>query len=143
MTYILGRFNAQADAPQLTVLKPHREKRAIVEGQQAHFRSFQRRGAISELYATAKFTPIRRRKHREQLMDDTVLPPVTLNELTQLTRRAATVIEGCEGNVFAPNAEKRLEIRFNVRTAAKWSGERKRRSGMKPDGFDFARAGQG
>ena len=29
------------------------------------------------------------RKHREQLMDDTVLPPVTLNDLTQLTRRAA------------------------------------------------------
>ena len=26
-------------------------------------------------------------------MDDTVLPPVTLNELTQLTRRAATVLQ--------------------------------------------------
>jgi chromosome partitioning protein len=51
-------------------------------------------------------------------MDDTVLPPVTLNELTQLTRRAATVIERLRERVFAPNAEKRLEIRFNVRTAA-------------------------
>lgn len=55
-------------------------------------------------------------------MDDTVLPPVTLNELTQLTRRAATVIERLRERVFAPNAEKRLEIRFNVRTAADMVG---------------------
>ncbi|SEO34008.1 chromosome partitioning protein [Gemmobacter aquatilis] len=55
-------------------------------------------------------------------MDDTVLPPVTLNELTQLTRRAATVIERLRERVFAPNAEKRLEIRFNVRTAAEMVG---------------------
>jgi chromosome partitioning protein len=65
---------------------------------------------------------IRQRKHREQLMDDTVLPPVTLNELTQLTRRAATVIERLRERVFAPNAEKRLDIRFNVRTAAEMVG---------------------
>lgn len=55
-------------------------------------------------------------------MDDTVLPPVTLNELTQLTRRAATVIERLRERVFAPNTEKRLEIRFNVRTAAEMVG---------------------
>lgn len=55
-------------------------------------------------------------------MDDTVLPPVTLNELTLLTRRAATVIERLRERVFAPNAEKRLEIRFNVRTAAEMVG---------------------
>lgn len=55
-------------------------------------------------------------------MDDTVLPPVTLNELTQLTRRAATVIERLRERVFAPNAEKRLDIRFNVRTAAEMVG---------------------
>lgn len=55
-------------------------------------------------------------------MDDTVLPPVTLNELTQLTRRAATVIERLRERVFAPNAEKQLDIRFNVRTAAEMVG---------------------
>jgi chromosome partitioning protein len=55
-------------------------------------------------------------------MDDTVLPPVTLSELTLLTRRAATVIERLRERVFAPNSEKRLEIRFNVRTAAEMVG---------------------
>lgn len=56
------------------------------------------------------------------MMDDTVLPPVTLNELGLLTRRAATVIERLRERVFAPNSEKRLEIRFNVRTAAEMVG---------------------
>lgn len=55
-------------------------------------------------------------------MDDTVLPPVTLVELSLLTRRAATVIERLRERVFAPNSEKRLEIRFNVRTAAEMVG---------------------
>ncbi|MDP1593756.1 MAG: AAA family ATPase, partial [Gallionella sp.] len=55
-------------------------------------------------------------------MDDTVLPPVTLNELSLLTRRAATVIERLRERVFSPNAEKRLDIRFNVRTAAEMVG---------------------
>jgi chromosome partitioning protein len=55
-------------------------------------------------------------------MDDTVLPPVGLTELTLLTRRAATVIERLRERVFAPNAEKRLDIRFNVRTAAEMAG---------------------
>lgn len=55
-------------------------------------------------------------------MDDAVLPPVTLSELTLLTRRAATVIERLRERVFAPNSEKRLDIRFNVRTAAEMVG---------------------
>ena len=55
-------------------------------------------------------------------MDDTVLPPVTLVELSLLTRRAATVIERLRERVFAPNSEKRLAIRFNVRTAAEMVG---------------------
>jgi chromosome partitioning protein len=55
-------------------------------------------------------------------MDEAVLPPVTLAELTLLTRRAATVIERLRERVFAPNSEKRLDIRFNVRTAAEMVG---------------------
>lgn len=55
-------------------------------------------------------------------MDDPVLPPVTLDELSLLTRRAATVIDRLRERVFAPNAEKRLDIRFNVRTAAEMVG---------------------
>ena len=55
-------------------------------------------------------------------MDDTVLPPVTLVELSLLTRRAATVIERLRERVFAPNSEKRLDICFNVRTAAEMVG---------------------
>lgn len=51
-----------------------------------------------------------------------VLPPVTLNELSLLSRRAATVIERLRERVFAPGSEKRLELRFNVRTAAEMAG---------------------
>lgn len=47
-----------------------------------------------------------------------VLPPVTLEELSQLTRRASTVIERLRERVFSPGNEKRLEVRFNVRTAS-------------------------
>ena len=56
------------------------------------------------------------------MMDDTVLAPVTLTELGQLTRRASSVIERLRERVFAPNAEKRLELLFNVRTAAEMVG---------------------
>jgi chromosome partitioning protein len=52
----------------------------------------------------------------------TVLPPVTLTELSLLSRRAATVIERLRERVFAPGSEKQLEIRFNVRTAAEMAG---------------------
>lgn len=51
-----------------------------------------------------------------------VLPPVTLSELSLLSRRAATVIERLRERVFAPGSEKRLELRFNVRTAAEMAG---------------------
>lgn len=51
-----------------------------------------------------------------------VLPPVTLTELSLLSRRAATVIERLRERVFAPGSEKRLELRFNVRTAAEMAG---------------------
>ncbi|MDH2327777.1 AAA family ATPase [Cereibacter sp. SYSU M97828] len=45
-----------------------------------------------------------------------------MGELTQLTRRASTVIERLRERVFAPGNEKRLDIRFNVRTAAEMVG---------------------
>lgn len=51
-----------------------------------------------------------------------VLPPVTLAELSHLSRRAATVIERLRERVFAPGSEKQLELRFNVRTAAEMAG---------------------
>lgn len=51
-----------------------------------------------------------------------VLPPVTLDELSDLTRRASTVIERLRERVFAPEREKQLELRFNVRTAAEMVG---------------------
>ena len=50
------------------------------------------------------------------------LPPVTLSELTELTRRASTVIERLRERVFSPDVEKKLDIRFNVRTAAEMVG---------------------
>ncbi|QUS37217.1 AAA family ATPase [Falsirhodobacter algicola] len=51
-----------------------------------------------------------------------VLPPVTLDELTQLTHRASTVIERLRERVFAPGNQKQLDLRFNVRTAAEMVG---------------------
>lgn len=55
-------------------------------------------------------------------MDNTVLPPVTLDELALLTRRASSVIERLRERVFSPGTQKRLELRFNVRTAAEMVG---------------------
>ncbi|WP_128255525.1 AAA family ATPase [Falsirhodobacter deserti] len=51
-----------------------------------------------------------------------VLPPVTLEELSQLTYRANTVIDRLRERVFAPGTQKRLDLRFNVRTAADMVG---------------------
>lgn len=51
-----------------------------------------------------------------------VLPPVTLDELSNLTRRASTVIDRLRERVFSPNTEKQLDLRFNVRTAAEMVG---------------------
>jgi chromosome partitioning protein len=56
------------------------------------------------------------------MMDDSVLAPVTLTELGHLTRRASSVIERLRERVFAPDSEKRLELLFNVRTAAEMVG---------------------
>lgn len=52
------------------------------------------------------------------------LPPdgVGLQELDQLATRAATVIERLRSRVYAPGTEKRLNLRFNVRTAADMVG---------------------
>ncbi|MFC0339623.1 AAA family ATPase [Paracoccus niistensis] len=53
---------------------------------------------------------------------DSVLLPVTLDELSVLSRRAATVIERLRERVFAPGTQKQLDLRFNVRTAAEMVG---------------------
>lgn len=53
---------------------------------------------------------------------DSVLPPVTLAELSVLSRRAATVIERLRERVFAPGTQKQLDLVFNVRTAAEMVG---------------------
>lgn len=50
------------------------------------------------------------------------LNPVTLDELSILSRRAATVIERLRERVFAPGTQKQLELVFNVRTAAEMVG---------------------
>lgn len=52
----------------------------------------------------------------------TVLPSVTLDELGVLSRRASTVIERLRERVFAPGSQKRLELIYNVRTAAEMVG---------------------
>lgn len=52
----------------------------------------------------------------------TVLPSVSLTELTQLTSRASTVIQRLRERVFSPGHEKQLNLRFNVRTAAEMVG---------------------
>ncbi|AGT10594.1 AAA family ATPase [Paracoccus aminophilus] len=51
-----------------------------------------------------------------------VLPPVTLDELGILSRRASTVIERLRERVFSPGNEKRLDLIYNVRTAAEMVG---------------------
>lgn len=51
-----------------------------------------------------------------------VLPPVTLEELSVLSRRSGAVIERLRERVFAPGKTKTLELRFNVRTAAEMVG---------------------
>ena len=48
--------------------------------------------------------------------------PVTLDEIDQLALRADTVITRLRERVFAPGSQKRLELTFNVRTAAEMVG---------------------
>lgn len=55
-------------------------------------------------------------------MQPQVLSPVTLTELDRLSGRAATVIGRLRERVYAPGTEKRLEISFNVRSAAEMVG---------------------
>ncbi len=55
-------------------------------------------------------------------MDTQVLPPVTLDDLDHLARRAATVMDRLRDRVYAPGTEKTLELSFNVRSAAEMVG---------------------
>ncbi|ARE42319.1 Plasmid replication protein RepA (plasmid) [Rhodovulum sp. P5] len=48
--------------------------------------------------------------------------PVTLDEIDALASRADTVITRLRERVFAPGREKRLDLRFNVRSAAEMVG---------------------
>lgn len=51
-----------------------------------------------------------------------VLPPVRLQELEQLSTRAATVIDRLRDRVYAPGTSKKLNLQFNVRKAAEMVG---------------------
>src|SRR5690606_2966220 len=64
---------------------------------------------------SAKQTP----RHQ---MADLPQPPVGLQQINALADRASTVISRLRERVFAPGAEKRLELSFNVRTAAEMVG---------------------
>ena len=55
-------------------------------------------------------------------MQQPVLPPVTLTELSNLSDRASTVIERLRERIFAPGIAKSLDLRFNVRKAADMVG---------------------
>lgn len=55
-------------------------------------------------------------------MQQPVLPPVTLTELSNLSDRAATVIERLRERIYAPGVAKTLDLRFNVRKAADMIG---------------------
>ncbi len=55
-------------------------------------------------------------------MEQSALPPVTLDELDQLATRASTVIARLRDRLYAPGHEKQLELRFNVRKAAEMVG---------------------
>lgn len=55
-------------------------------------------------------------------MEQSALPPVTLEELDKLATRAATVISRLRDRLYAPGHQKQLELRFNVRRAAEMVG---------------------
>lgn len=55
-------------------------------------------------------------------MQQPVLPPVTLTELSNLSDRASTVIERLRERIYAPGVAKSLDLRFNVRRAAEMVG---------------------
>jgi len=55
-------------------------------------------------------------------MQQPVLPPVTLTELSNLSDRASTVIERLRERIYSPGTAKTLDLRFNVRRAAEMVG---------------------
>ncbi len=55
-------------------------------------------------------------------MQQPVLPPVTLAELSNLSDRASTVIERLRERIYSPGTDKTLDLRFNVRRAAEMVG---------------------
>ncbi|QBF34281.1 AAA family ATPase [Thalassococcus sp. S3] len=55
-------------------------------------------------------------------MTEPLLPPVSLDELDQLAARASTVMSRLRERVYAPQSQKTLDLRFNVRTAADMVG---------------------
>ncbi|MFT3688484.1 AAA family ATPase [Paenirhodobacter sp.] len=55
-------------------------------------------------------------------MSSPALPPIALDDLSQLSRSASHVIERLRERVFAPESRKQLELRFNVRSAAEMVG---------------------
>ncbi|MEC8040000.1 MAG: chromosome partitioning protein, partial [Pseudomonadota bacterium] len=48
--------------------------------------------------------------------------PITLDEIEALASRADIVIDRLRERLFAPGTEKRLDVRFNVRTAGEMVG---------------------
>ena len=55
-------------------------------------------------------------------MEQSPLPPVSLEELDRLATRASTVINRLRDRLYAPGHQKQLELRFNVRRAADMLG---------------------
>lgn len=55
-------------------------------------------------------------------MEQSALPPVSLEELDRLSHRAASVIERLRDRLYAPGSHKHLNLRFNVRKAAEMVG---------------------
>jgi chromosome partitioning protein len=63
-----------------------------------------------------------RKTKPEAAMIEHILPNVTLDELENLSNRSATVINRLRDRVYAPDAQKTLDLRFNVRSAAEMVG---------------------
>lgn len=55
-------------------------------------------------------------------MEQSALPPVSLEELDKLATRASTVIDRLRDRLYAPGTQKTLDLRFNVKRAADMVG---------------------
>ena len=55
-------------------------------------------------------------------MEQSALPPVSLEELEKIATRAATVIARLRDRLYAPGSQKSLDLRFNVKRAADMVG---------------------